>query len=102
MSFDFACDNGRNDNGNLPAIIPSASAVDRARSLTGEHVKAFAEASKARNTRASYAAQWKTFAAWCSATGVAELPAEPETVARFISDRARAGIKPGSISVALS
>ncbi len=42
----------------------------------------------APNTRRAYGADWRTFAAWCEAQGMAALPADAGTVAAYLSDRA--------------
>lgn len=63
---------------------------------------AFAAESRAPRTRQEYARQCRLFASWCVAHGVPSLPADPQTIARFIADRAAAGLKPGSLQVALA
>jgi site-specific recombinase XerD len=61
-------------------------------------LRGFAEAEKAASTRACYAKDFATFSAWALAHGAASLPADPLTVARFISAQARAGLSVSSIS----
>ena len=39
-------------------------------------------------TRASYASQWKSWLAWCRHRGACPLPADPESVAVFLAERA--------------
>jgi site-specific recombinase XerD len=63
-----------------------------------DSLRGFAEAEKAASTREAYRKDFATFAAWALANGVAHLPAEPLTVARFISAQARAGLSVSSIS----
>ena len=41
---------------------------------------------KAANTRRAYSADWAHFTAWCEAHDETALPADPATVARYISD----------------
>ena len=43
---------------------------------------------KASNTLRAYRADWRDFEGWCSDHGVQSLPAEPETVALYLSDLA--------------
>lgn len=77
---------------NLPAIAPNQ--------LT-EHRRATAEfitASKAKATRSAYESDWRDFAAWCQSHGLAELPANPETVATYLGAMATAGRKFSTIS----
>ena len=49
------------------------------------NVKGFIEASKAKNTRKAYAADWQDFTEWCDGRGESDLPASPDTVARYIT-----------------
>jgi integrase len=48
----------------------------------------FAEDARAENTRRAYAADQADFASWCSAQGLRSLPAEPTTVARYLTAKA--------------
>ena len=48
----------------------------------------FAAAAKAHNTLRAYQADWTDFRQWCEAHRVAHLPATPETVALYLTDRA--------------
>jgi site-specific recombinase XerD len=61
----------------------------------------YLQASKSRNTRRAYAADWRDFSAWCSAQGFAALPAAPETVALYLSARAEA-VKTSTLARRLS
>ena len=45
-------------------------------------------AAKAENTNRAYRSDWADFTAWCDSHGVESLPAAPETVALYITDRA--------------
>ena len=53
-----------------------------------ERVAAAAASALSANTRASYAAQWAGFAAWCDARRIAPLEAAPPQVAAFLAARA--------------
>ena len=76
-----------------------AAAVDRARKLVDEHVINFAAAVTSREHAQAMRSAMRQFAAWCQERGVRHLPAEPETVAGYISWRARDGLAVGSIAV---
>ncbi|MGF1615799.1 MAG: site-specific integrase [Gammaproteobacteria bacterium] len=52
----------------------------------------------ARATRRAYAADWRTFTAWCAARALQVLPASPETVALFLSAEAEAGCRPSTLA----
>ena len=67
-----------------------------------ETARGYAEDSKAANTRRAYRADWRTFEAWCSARGLAALPASGDTVALYLADRAAAGLKASSIGRSLT
>ena len=63
-----------------------------------DSVREYAQASRAASTLRGYHADWKDFTAWCDWHRLDSLPATPETVARYISDRAKGGkLKAGSI-----
>jgi len=62
-----------------------------------DSLRGFAENEKAASTRHAYRKDFATFAAWALAHWAASLPAEPLTVARFISAQARAGLSVSSI-----
>jgi site-specific recombinase XerD len=54
----------------------------------GDRVRHFVAASKAPNTLRSYRADWAHFTSWCDERDLAALPAAPETVAAYLTDRA--------------
>lgn len=51
----------------------------------------YIEHSKAANTRRAYRADWQHFTDWCRERNVCPLPAQPMTVANYISDMANTG-----------
>ncbi len=53
-----------------------------------DQAKAYADASKAANTRRAYRADWADFAAWCAHHGHSALPATPATLALYLTVRA--------------
>ena len=78
-----------------PAPLPELRAADQgvAQSL---------EAVLAENTRRTYDAQWRLFEGWCDDVGLAPLPAEPLTVARYLAARANAGASVATLRLATS
>lgn len=68
----------------------------------GESVERYAAASRADATTKAYARQCSAFAAWCRAHGVSSLPAIPEVLAAYLSERADAGIAVAGLAQALS
>lgn len=65
-------------------------------------VRSYLAAEKSANTRRAYAADWAAFQTWCEALQLAVLPAEPMTVARYLAHLADSGLKPSSITRAVS
>src|SRR5581483_6319874 len=53
---------------------------------------------KAPATRKAYASDFRIFARWCAAHGLAALPADPAAVAGFIADEASRGVKASTLS----
>jgi integrase len=76
------------------ALATVQAAADKAR--------AFAQAARADRTRSAYEGQWRTFVAWCDERALQPFPAEPATLALYLTDRASAGIKPASLDVAVA
>lgn len=54
-----------------------------------DQVSKYAESALSANTRRGYRADWRDFAAWCEARSQVSLPAQPETVASYLADRAQ-------------
>lgn len=53
-----------------------------------EKISAYARAAKSESTKRAYLADVKRFMSWCEDKGLESLPAQPETVVRFIVDMA--------------
>ena len=47
-------------------------------------LKELVEKSVARNTQRAYASDWDSFCGWCFERGFAALPAQPDTIARYL------------------
>ncbi len=54
-------------------------------------------AEKSDATKLAYESDAAIFETWCAARGLASLPAEPSTVARFLADQADSGLKASTI-----
>lgn len=83
------------------AGAPSPSAL-AALAPTAERARAYARAGRATNTRRIYASRWRGFVAWCTARGVASLPAAPEIVALYITELADTGRAAATIELSLT
>ena len=71
------------------ALVPQASAPPPTLYKTAEEARDYAREARAPNTRRAYRADWADFAAWCAAHGLPALPASPEAVALYLTDRAK-------------
>ena len=74
-----------------PQIVPHRPASLPALRAADQGVAAALESVLSKNTRRVYQTQWKLFDEWCGDVGLASLPAEPLTVARYLADRAGSG-----------
>jgi integrase len=64
--------------------------------------RAYAAKAKAEATRRAYRAAWAGFVAWCEERGFAALPAEPGTIALYLSHLADSGRRLATIQKALA
>ena len=78
-----------------PPSLPALRAADQG-------VADALESVLADNTRRVYGTQWRIFTAWCDEVGLASLPAEPLTVARYLAARAGSGASIATIRLATS
>lgn len=83
-------------------VTASPEATARARELVGSDVVAMAKASRADNTLRSYRSAFRAFTSWATERGVAALPAEPETVAAYLTGRMQDGAKAATLAVIVS
>src|SRR5580698_5118567 len=63
----------------------------------GQQAREFAAAAKASNTLRAYQSDWRDFRQWCETHQLAFLPASPQTVALYLTDRA-ATLKTSSLA----
>jgi site-specific recombinase XerD len=63
----------------------------------GQQAREYAAAAKASNTLRAYQADWRDFRQWCETHQLASLPASPQTVALYLTDRA-ATLKTSSLA----
>lgn len=66
-----------------------------------EAARRYARAARSAATLKAYEDDWRDFTAWCAVVGEAALPAEPETIGRFLADRAGT-LKPSTLEGRLS
>jgi len=60
--------------------------------------KQYIQAARADSTVRAYEADWKNFSSWCEEHQLASLPADPHTIALYLSALAQSGRKAGTIS----
>src|SRR3546814_884249 len=84
-----------------PRTSPDELPLPRARSaLTvgdAERIATAIEAELAPSTRAMYANSWRQWERWCRGRGITALPASPEALAAFLTERAEAGLTFGTL-----
>ena len=78
-----------------PASLPALRAADRG-------VADALESVLSDNTQRVYGTQWRIFTDWCDQVGLASLPAEPLTVARYLAARAGSGASIATLRLAAS
>ena len=75
----------------IKTAVPMADDMQSS-GLKPHHVDAVVSAaveSHSPATRRAYSSAWKGFAAWCEAEGYQSLPSDPETLAAFLTHRAK-------------
>jgi integrase len=85
----------------LPAVATAGAALV-ADAATIEAARRYVAASKAANTRRSYATAWSLWTHWADANGAQPLPADPAAVALWLAHLADAGAKPATIKARLA
>lgn len=85
------------------ALRPALAAeLAVARSPGAERAQAYRADARSKNTRRTYAAQWRSFCLWCEAKGISSLPAEGNEVAIYLAALADHGRKASTIALALT
>ena len=87
---------------NNPQIVPRPPAGTLALRAADRGVADALESVLSDNTRRVYAAQWRLFTNWCDSVGLTPLPAEPLTVARYLTVRAGDGASIATMRLAIS
>jgi len=72
---------------NLIIVEPKTSEVTHIVNVI-ESAKGYANCARSTNTNKAYRSDWADFSAWCKTNGMCALPAEPSTVALYLTDRA--------------
>jgi len=86
----------------MPNITrPASTAIATPLAQVAERTREYVQASVPATTQRAYAADWRAFSEFCRQHRLEPMPAKPETVALFISERA-GEVKPGTIRRALA
>ena len=67
-----------------------------------EVTNVYADASRAKNTKRAYEADWQAYRMWCELKGLPSMPVNPDTAATYLGALAEMGRKPSTINRALS
>ena len=91
----------------MDSLAIAANTHDRSdlSSLEDERRRRIAEAfavAYSPSTRRAYDQHWRAWAGWAEARGVGDLPAAPEHVAAYLTERAEDGCRPSTLRVTLS
>lgn len=76
------------------ALVPARELAEAARE--------FVKSADADNTIRAYESQWRLFEEWCRLRGVQALPADPKTLAAYLTERALQGAKVSTLEQALA
>jgi site-specific recombinase XerD len=68
----------------VPDTRPAEAVDNRTPALSGA-ARAALEAGTADSTRRAYSGDWARFTEWCATTGLAPLPATPETIVEYVT-----------------
>ena len=85
------------------AVVPGAGALDTQLRATARRAADFAKKSRADSTLRVYRLQWEAFCSWCSVRNLSCLPAAPQAVLLYVTEREMgvAGGKPAGLSTIL-
>lgn len=75
-------------------LVPASAHLPAGLAATAEAATALLKARHAPATRRVYAKDCQLFAAWCVASGLSPLPADPQVVALFCASEVERGINP--------
>lgn len=81
----------------MQELIPAAGA-EQSLAVATQAAASFIEAAQSRATRRAYAAAWRHFDGWCQAHHRGSLPADPLTVAAYVSALAEQNKRVATIS----
>lgn len=80
-----------------PAAVHAAPARPELTASDVERIAAAIEAELALSTRQTYAIAWRQWERWCSGRGLVPLPAAPEALAAFLTEKAESGLTFGTL-----
>ncbi|WP_245629137.1 site-specific integrase [Alicyclobacillus shizuokensis] len=82
---------------NLPQSAETSTSSVVSVDQLAEQARAYVRSSKAPNTVRAYQSDWRAFIGWCEEQGLSSLPAEPDTIALYMTYMAETGHKTSTI-----
>ena len=79
------------------ATAPASVCADGLRTADLKRVAAAIDAEVSQSTRTTYASGWRSWEAWCRRRGLVPLPADPDALAAYLTERADAGLCNGTL-----
>lgn len=83
------------------ALILASKAASADLAKLADDARGFIDDAKARSTRRAYRRAWRAFVTWSGSVGLVSLPAQPGTVALYLTKLANDGRKVPTINTAL-
>lgn len=77
--------------------LTNTSSMDTHLSHLVSSANDYLQRSKAKNTIKAYQSDWRSFCTWCNERHLSSLPADPQTVALYLSDMADRGYRTSTI-----
>jgi integrase len=79
------------------AAVPASVRTGDLGTADLQRIAAAIDAELAQSTRTTYASGWRSWEAWCRRRGLGPLPAEPDALAAYLTERADAGLCNGTL-----
>ena len=81
----------------VPAAVPASVRCGGLRTADLQRIAAAIDAEVAQSTRTTYASGWRSWETWCRDRELLPLPADPDAVAAYLTERAEAGLCVGTL-----
>jgi integrase len=81
----------------LQAAAPASARCGGLRPADLQRIASAIEAEVAKSTRTTYASGWRGWEVWCRRRGLVPLPADPDALAAYLTERAESGLCNGTL-----